>query len=946
MPANSVIMGLDLVPIKPMPGVKTFTQDITSQSCRSLIKREIHGYSADAILHDGAPNMGAAWVHDAYSQSELVLHSLKLATEFLKRGGLFVTKVFRSGDYNKLMWIIEKFFEKVSVSKPPSSRLVSAEVFLVCENFLAPEKVDPRLLDPKHVFKDVEQGHQQEDVLRKGEKHKQRQRQGYDASLGQTLRRTMSVFDFINEEEPGKTLDGMNEIYFDEMSKAFEEHDKTTDEIKELLKDLLVCGKAEYREVVKWHKQMQKVMKTLQPESSESEEEEEDSETDVEQLSPQEREARDEALLDENLQKLRTADKKKADKVKKKNREKKKKVFERLQAGVDNTLTTTIVDEEHDLFQIKHIKDDGHLDRIIKGDGIPIVSRDAINQDDHIYIPEEDPLGPTHFIADIGDKTAYAADMAAAIDNDYKQHMLDRKVDDLNDFTEKKGKKLTRRQRVNLQEMQKEQEYQKFVDEQRDAYAKKLKEVRQDVGEGIDDVEVEGSDESDSSDDNESANPLMIREEDILDNKDEQLAAASNRWFSSKLFNDTGLEEEEEALLNEDNKNNKNKSNNNKKESNKEQDMEIDDDADAESDDDWETDSEDEAPMVRVGVIHKANESIPFEERDVVGMLDGVNLPKSERQKAKDRKMKRNIREEKRKARQHDDEELEIVAAGGGDVDLDASSENEDDSESEVDDETLERRKQISAGFGEVESDEPALKKAKGNDGSAFEVVPKQRDFSDSSDSESSDSEETDDDETRAVHMALGAQMMKKHRKRDLIDASYNRYAWDDGDEMPDWFKDDERKHSQPMLPITKEEADIQRQRFHELNAKPMNKVLEARARKRNRETRARERAKRQADSIAKNSDLNTGQKMKAMARVLNAPKREQRSKVYVVGQKTQSRKNNGRGTQGVKAGKNSRVKMVDSRMKSDRAAEKRKERGGRTSGGKRRKGKKGSRRN
>lgn len=122
MPMSSLLIGVDLDAIKPIHGVITMVSDITSGNMRTMLKKSLNDWKVDAFLHDGAPNVGSNWNSDAYAQNELVLHSLKLACEFLGPGGIFLTKVFRSKDYNSLLWVLGNLFSKVEATKPASSR--------------------------------------------------------------------------------------------------------------------------------------------------------------------------------------------------------------------------------------------------------------------------------------------------------------------------------------------------------------------------------------------------------------------------------------------------------------------------------------------------------------------------------------------------------------------------------------------------------------------------------------------------------------------------------------------------------------------------------------------------------------------------------------------------------------------------------------------------------
>jgi AdoMet-dependent rRNA methyltransferase SPB1 len=256
-PVSSLVVGVDLVHIKPIPRVITLQEDITSARCKQLLQKELQGWKADCVLNDGAPNVGTAWIQDAFSQAELSLHALKIACHFLIKGGWFITKVFRSKDYQPLLVVMQQLFQKVHATKPQASRSESAEIFVVCKGYRAPAKVDPHLLDPNHVFREAEEPSEQKVNLVKLQKRPKAE--GYP-DQATTLYRAVSVSEFIISDKHLSLLAECSKLEFDRRGEVFSRHPLTTEEIRLLCDDVKVLGPAELRQLVRWREKMRQFL--------------------------------------------------------------------------------------------------------------------------------------------------------------------------------------------------------------------------------------------------------------------------------------------------------------------------------------------------------------------------------------------------------------------------------------------------------------------------------------------------------------------------------------------------------------------------------------------------------------------------------------------------------------------------------------------------------------
>ncbi|PHH81165.1 hypothetical protein CDD80_45 [Ophiocordyceps camponoti-rufipedis] len=367
MPVNSLIVGVDLAPIKPIPRVYTFQSDITTDACRATIRQHFKTWKADTVLHDGAPNVGTAWAQDSFNQAELALQATKLATEFLVEGGTFVTKVFRSKDYNPLLWVLNQLFTKVEATKPPSSRNVSAEIFVVCRGFKAPNRLDPRLLDPKAVFAELSGATPNHEAKVYNPETKKRKREGYEEGDHTQFKQVLAS-EFIETADPIAILGDCNQLSFDQplggdvALAALERLPDTTPEIRDCCADLRVLGRKDFKLLLKWRLKVRNIFGLGSKASAGPEVAEEVAEV----------ESMDEELnIQEELQSLRDKDQAKRKREKRKENERKQREIVRMQlnmvAPMDIGMEESGPIGEGAMFSLKQADKSDALRRLARG---------------------------------------------------------------------------------------------------------------------------------------------------------------------------------------------------------------------------------------------------------------------------------------------------------------------------------------------------------------------------------------------------------------------------------------------------------------------------------------------------------------------------------------------------------------------------------------------------
>jgi AdoMet-dependent rRNA methyltransferase SPB1 len=514
MPTSSLIVGVDLSPIKPIPRVITFQSDITTDKCRATIRSHFKTWKADTVLHDGAPNVGTAWVQDSFNQAELALQAMKLATEFLVEGGTFVTKVFRSKDYNSLLWVFNQLFTKVEATKPPSSRNVSAEIFVVCRGFRAPKRIDPKFLDPRSVFAELSDPTPNNEAKVFNPEVKKRKRDGYEEG-NYTQFKEMPASEFIQTTDPIAILGSLNRLSFDQPPNgdvalaALDKLPETTQEIRDCCADLRVLGRKEFRNLLRWRLKVREKFGFATKKSAKDAAEEE-----IAEVEPMDEELK----IQDELQAM--SEKESSRKKRERRRENEKKQREIVRMQLHMTAPTEIGLEqagpngEGSMFGLKTVDKFGAVDKIAKG-------KMAILTDADLRKDRESALGGAE----------------SDEESDPEEDRLDRNLDAMYEQYQERKSDLDAKFR-----------------------AKKARKEHEDgdwegfsVGENgsDDDDELEKDSSDDSSDDEPTSKRPLLTDLERNDKKTGGLSKRAAQFFDQDIFKDIGgvLEEESDEEM-------------------------------------------------------------------------------------------------------------------------------------------------------------------------------------------------------------------------------------------------------------------------------------------------------------------------------------------------------------------------------------------------------------
>ena len=129
------VVASDILPMDAIADVDFVQGDFTEEAVLEQILETIGSDEVDLVISDMAPNMSGALSVDQPNAMYLVELALDLSRQVLRKGGVFLVKVFQGEGFDAYLKDMKTSFDKVLTRKPKASRDRSREVYLLAIGF-------------------------------------------------------------------------------------------------------------------------------------------------------------------------------------------------------------------------------------------------------------------------------------------------------------------------------------------------------------------------------------------------------------------------------------------------------------------------------------------------------------------------------------------------------------------------------------------------------------------------------------------------------------------------------------------------------------------------------------------------------------------------------------------------------------------------------------------
>jgi 23S rRNA (uridine2552-2'-O)-methyltransferase len=131
------VVGIDLLPVEPIPGVILAEMDFTDADAPDRLRAlvGVGERAIDGVLSDMAANTTGHKKTDHLRIIGLTEMAIDFALEVLRPGGFFLTKLFQGGETAQMITLLKRHFAAVKHVKPQASRANSAELYVLATGF-------------------------------------------------------------------------------------------------------------------------------------------------------------------------------------------------------------------------------------------------------------------------------------------------------------------------------------------------------------------------------------------------------------------------------------------------------------------------------------------------------------------------------------------------------------------------------------------------------------------------------------------------------------------------------------------------------------------------------------------------------------------------------------------------------------------------------------------